>query len=125
VQPVKRGGRKERRREGVDRWGRAASEREREGERERAELAAEGGGVSELGQAWEGEKWAARGKRWAAGWTAFLPPFLFLFQSNSIYLNSKSNLDSNSYALTQIKLMQQHECTNMLNLNKFLITFII
>jgi hypothetical protein len=25
-------------------------------------------------------------------------------------------LDSNSYALTQIKLMHQHECTNMLNL---------
>jgi hypothetical protein len=52
-------------------------------------------------------------------------PFLFLFQSSSIYLNSKSNLDSNSYALTQIKLMHQHECTNMLILNKFLITCVI
>jgi hypothetical protein len=30
------------------------SVREREGERERAELAAEGGGVRELGRAWEG-----------------------------------------------------------------------
>jgi hypothetical protein len=54
--------------------------------------------VRELGRAWEGEKWAARGKKWAAGWTAFLSPFLFL--SNSIYLNSKSNLDSNSYVPT-------------------------
>jgi hypothetical protein len=37
------------------------SVREREGERERAELATEGGGVRELGRAWEGEKWAAGG----------------------------------------------------------------
>jgi hypothetical protein len=37
----------------------------------------------------------------------FLP---FLFQTNSILF------EFNSYALNQIKLMHQHECTNMLNL---------
>jgi hypothetical protein len=90
---------------------------------ERAEPAAEGGRVGDLGQArrpraGEGRR-MGRGERRAAGWPVSLFPFFF-FQTNSIYLNSKANLDSNSYASTQIKLMHQHECTNMLNLNKFL-----
>jgi hypothetical protein len=42
--------------------------------------------------------------------------FPFLYQPNSILFEFGSNLNSNPYALNQIKLMHQHECTNMLNL---------
>jgi hypothetical protein len=45
------------------------------------------------------------------GMTDLLSCFLpFLFQTNSILF------EFNPYALNQIKLMHQHECTNMLNL---------
>jgi hypothetical protein len=52
---------------------------------------------------------------WSAARVAFLFPSLFLFQTNSNLFEFKSNLNSNSYALTPIKLMHRHECTNMLN----------
>jgi hypothetical protein len=73
---------------GAARWGRCVSEREREGERERAELAAEAGGVRELGRAW-GEKWAVRGEKVGRRRTGLLVglllyfPFLFLFQTQT------------------------------------------
>jgi hypothetical protein len=57
---------------------------QRKKERARAVLCWAECGVRELGRAWEGKKWAARGKRWAAGWTAFLSSFLFSF---SVQLN--------------------------------------
>jgi hypothetical protein len=63
----------------------------RKKERARAMLCWAERGVRELGQAWEEEV--------GCGVDCFSTS-LFIFQSNSIYLNSKSNLDSNSYALT-------------------------
>jgi hypothetical protein len=96
-------------------------------------LRAEGGGVRELGQvgqAWggerKGEKRATRGGGEEVGrareiglrerlgcWAGLLSYFLSFsfFQTNSNLFEFKSNLNSNSYALTQIKLMHQHECT--------------
>jgi hypothetical protein len=53
------------------------SVREREGGRKRAELAAEGGVVRELGRAWEGEMWAARGKSGPRGGLLFYLLFFF------------------------------------------------
>jgi hypothetical protein len=67
----------------------------------------------------EGEKRSRPG--WAA-WAVFLSPgFLILFYffswfSTSNLFEFKSKFEFNSYALNQIKLMHQHECTNMLNL---------
>jgi len=41
---------------------------------------------------------------------------LFYFKHHSNLFEFKSNLNSNSYALKQLKLMHQHECTNKLAL---------
>jgi hypothetical protein len=67
-----------------------------------------------LGRAGKGEKWAAQvgEKKEAAGWAArliwgflfFWFLFSFLFQTNSNLFEFKSNLNSNSYALNQIKI---------------------
>jgi hypothetical protein len=67
-----------------------------------------------LGRAGKGEKWAARvgEKKEAAGWAAgliwgflfFWFLFSFLFQTNSNLFELQSNLNSNSYALNQIKI---------------------
>jgi hypothetical protein len=113
----------ERKEEDGVRWGRGVSGREREGER--AEEAAVRAGPS----------WAARGEeeRWAAGKEARLrgregkqaglgselglPSYFLPFSFSTIpnLFEFKSKLDSNSYALTLIKYMHQHGCTNMLN----------
>jgi hypothetical protein len=110
-----RGKKKGKEKGGADRWGRAVSEKEAGRGRERGEQAV-------VGKKEKSRATCGRGKGGPRGglghWVGLLLyfPFLFLFQSNSIYLNSKSNLNSNSYALTQRKLMHQHKCTNMLNL---------
>ena len=44
--------------------------------------------------------------------------FLFYFEHHSNLFEFKSNLNSNSYALKQLKLMHQHECNNEFNLEK-------
>ena len=44
---------------------------------------------------------------------------LFFFKLHSNYFEFKRNLNSNSYALNQIKSMHQHVCTNMSNLENF------
>jgi hypothetical protein len=76
-------------REGADRWGRAGGMTEKEGiTEERARMTERKEGMTDL-------------------LSCFLP---FLFQINSILF------EFNPYALNQIKLMHQHECTNMLNL---------
>ena len=68
-------------------------------------------------------------RRWLAGLLArsgpdswvWLLSFSFSgFQTSHNLLNSNSNLNS-TLALNQIKLMHQHECTNMFKLRKILI----
>jgi hypothetical protein len=132
-------GKKERKGErGADRWCRLV--REKEGERARAGWR-RGAGLSaeeEVGRAEQaacgrGKENGPRGKGsrperekrnrpgWAA-WAVFLfPGFLILFYffswfSTSNLFEFKSKFEFNSYALKQIKLMHQHECTNMLKL---------
>ena len=50
-------------------------------------------------------------------WVFSFSFFFFLFQTTLKLFEFKP------YALNQIKLMHQHECTNMFNLNNFLITY--
>jgi hypothetical protein len=77
-----------------------------------------GAGLRELGRR-EGKKRSR--PAWAA-WAVFLfpgfsNPFLFLFlvfNFKPIWIQIK--FEFNSYALNEIKLMHQHECTNMSNL---------
>jgi hypothetical protein len=107
----------QRERERAGQAGLSAGRRRRWAERER------------IGPA-RGKKGGPRGQRRGCGlgcWASWGLVFGFLFSgfSNSfsisfsgfqtqIYLNS-TNLNSNPYALNQIKFMHQDECTNMLN----------
>ena len=89
---------------------------------------AEGEGVGLLtGRAGEGGKlgWCGllgqEGRSGPPGWVGFGFLFsyffpLFYFKHHSHLFEFKSNLNSNSYALKQLKLMHQHECTNKLAL---------
>ena len=61
------------------------------------------------------------GRLWLGFWAGLVSPFLvflplFFSKQHSNLFEFKSNLNSNSYALKQIKLMHQHECTNKLAL---------
>jgi len=79
-----------------------------------------------LGLVGTGEaSWATEGVGWVwvfiLGWVLF---YFFLlsisyFKHHSNLFEFKSNLNSNSYALKQLKLMHQHECNNEFNLEKF------
>ena len=79
------------------------------------------------GRAGEGGKlgWCGllgqEGRSGPPGWVGFGFFFsyffpLFYFKHHSHLFEFKSNLNSNSYALKQVKLMHQHECTNKLAL---------
>ena len=71
-------------------------------------VAREGAGTQEEG----GLGRPGLGLGWVAIWV-FLFPISFLF---SISNTTQIYLNSNSYALKQLKLMHQHECTNKLAL---------
>jgi hypothetical protein len=65
------------------------------------------------GAAW---KWVGpAGLRVGFGFLLFSFPFLFQTHSNYLF-EFKSNLNSNSYALKQLRNMHQHECTHILAL---------
>jgi hypothetical protein len=95
----------------------SAEEAGQQGKGEAAVRAGPSGGG--LGRC-EGKE-GGRGLGFWASWAGlgfflfFWFPFPFLFQTNSNLFEFKSTLNSNSYALNQIKIMHQHECATMLN----------
>jgi hypothetical protein len=116
------GKKKGRRRRGADRWGQVVRGREREsaGWERRwacASWAERGGRKREAGRGKRKERPGCCWASWAGlGFFLFFWfPFPFLFQTNSNLFELKSTLNSNSYALNQIKFMHQHECAIMLN----------
>ena len=116
----------------ADRWGRASRERSGRGlESDAGERRPVRGGASwaaALGQRWEGKEEEKAGKRAGplriAGLDFFFPFSFFFFKQTQTTLKLfefKFEFEFNPSTQTN-KTMHQHECTSMLNLDKFLIT---
>jgi len=66
---------------------------------------------------WAGENWVDRVGCWV-GWAGFgFSIFLvfFVFSISFLFQTYSNKFEFKPYAVNQIKLMHQHECTNMLN----------
>jgi hypothetical protein len=101
--------------DGAPTGGVEVSEEERGGKRARAGLSAGGGGGGpSVGKK---RKWAAGKGTDPRGREGISFPFSFSCSfGTQISLNSNGFFEFKPSALTQIKHMHQHECTNMLNL---------